>query len=72
LLEEDLEIANDFFEYFDATYPLLRKDRTIMTISAWNDNGEPQFVNDPTRIFRTEFFPGLGWLCTRALWHGMY
>jgi alpha-1,3-mannosyl-glycoprotein beta-1,2-N-acetylglucosaminyltransferase len=70
LLEDDLEIAPDFFEYFTATLPLLLKDPTLMCVSAWNDNGISGLV-DPKRhdlLYRSDFFPGLGWMLTRDFW----
>ncbi|KAB1199294.1 Alpha-1,3-mannosyl-glycoprotein 2-beta-N-acetylglucosaminyltransferase [Morella rubra] len=47
ILEDDMEIAPDFFDYFEATATLLEKDKSIMAVSSWNDNGQKQFVNDP-------------------------
>ena len=40
ILEDDLDIAPDIFDYFTSTYPLLRRDPTLWCVSAWNDNGE--------------------------------
>ncbi len=68
ILEEDLEIAPDFFEYFAATSPLLDNDPTLLTISAWNDNGFASLVQDEQQLYRSDFFPGLGWMMTRKLW----
>ena len=68
VLEDDIEIASDFFSYFRACAPLLERDPTILTVSAWNDNGRPPLVSDPARLYRTDVFPGLGWLMTRSLW----
>ena len=47
-LQDDLEISPDFFEYFDATSPLLWKDPTLYCVSAWNDNGQVTHVHDPS------------------------
>lgn len=48
IVEDDLDIAPDFFEYFRALYPILKTDPTIYCISAWNDNGkEGLVVNEP-------------------------
>ncbi|KAK3121072.1 hypothetical protein QOZ80_8BG0645620 [Eleusine coracana subsp. coracana] len=47
ILEDDMEIAPDFFDYFEAAAKLLDNDKTIMAVSSWNDNGQKQFVNDP-------------------------
>ena len=76
--QDDLEVSPDFFEYFDATSPILWSDPTLYCVSAWNDNGQVTHVHDPSRflllslivarLFRSDFFPGLGWMLTRTLW----
>ena len=37
-------------------------------MSSWNDNGQDVFVKDPERIYRSDFFPGLGWMLTKREW----
>lgn len=61
ILEDDIAIAPDFFDYFETTKPLLF-DPSILAISAWNDIGQDHLVNDPKALFRSDFFPGLGWM----------
>ncbi|OTF71099.1 alpha-1,3-mannosyl-glycoprotein, partial [Euroglyphus maynei] len=69
IVEDDLDISSDFFEYFLALYPLLRSDSSLYCISAWNDNGKQSLIEkDPTKLFRSDFFPGLGWMLTKDLW----
>ncbi|XP_015174365.1 PREDICTED: alpha-1,3-mannosyl-glycoprotein 2-beta-N-acetylglucosaminyltransferase [Polistes dominula] len=70
VVEDDLDIAPDFFEYFLGTYPLLVSDRSLWCVSAWNDNGKSGLVDEhaPHLLYRTDFFPGLGWMLTRQLW----
>lgn len=68
ILEDDMEIAPDFFEYFEAAAHLLDKDRSIMAVSSWNDNGQKQFVHDPNALYRSDFFPGLGWMLSKTTW----
>ncbi|KAK4293579.1 hypothetical protein Pmani_033734 [Petrolisthes manimaculis] len=71
IVEDDLDVAPDFFEYFLATYPILRADPTLWCVSAWNDNGKPELVdvkNGTNLLYRTDFFPGLGWMMTKDLW----
>jgi hypothetical protein len=34
-------------------------------ISAWNDNGQKRFVKDEKYLYRSDFFPGLGWMMPR-------
>ncbi|KAK8797387.1 hypothetical protein WA158_004595 [Blastocystis sp. Blastoise] len=68
VLEDDLEIAIDFFEYFAGVSPLVWEDDSIYAASAWNDNGFNQYVSNPETLYRSDFFPGLGWLLTSRLW----
>ncbi|KNC50219.1 alpha-1,3-mannosyl-glycoprotein 2-beta-N-acetylglucosaminyltransferase [Thecamonas trahens ATCC 50062] len=68
LIEEDLEVAPDFFEYMAAALPVLRADPSLYCVSAYNDNGKPNVVADPRAVERTDMFPGLGWMLTRELW----
>jgi alpha-1,3-mannosyl-glycoprotein beta-1,2-N-acetylglucosaminyltransferase len=67
---DDLDIAPDFFEYFLGTYPILKRDPTLWCVSAWNDNGKVGLVdeNAPDLLYRTDFFPGLGWMLTKSIW----
>ncbi|XP_078445822.1 alpha-1,3-mannosyl-glycoprotein beta-1,2-N-acetylglucosaminyltransferase [Wolffia australiana] len=68
ILEDDMEIAPDFFSYFEAAADLLDNDKTIMAVSSWNDNGQKQFVHDTKALYRSDFFPGLGWMLTKSMW----
>ncbi|CAB80489.1 glycosyltransferase like protein [Arabidopsis thaliana] len=67
-LTDDMEIAPDFFDYFEAAASLMDRDKTIMAASSWNDNGQKQFVHDPYALYRSDFFPGLGWMLKRSTW----
>ncbi|XP_050398754.1 alpha-1,3-mannosyl-glycoprotein 2-beta-N-acetylglucosaminyltransferase [Patella vulgata] len=69
IVEDDLDISPDFYEYFSATYPLLKEDPHLWCVSAWNDNGKANLVSDePELLYRSDFFPGLGWMIERSLW----
>ncbi|CAL1542324.1 unnamed protein product [Lymnaea stagnalis] len=69
IVEDDLEVAPDFYEYFSAVYPLLKNDSSLWCISAWNDNGMGGKISgDSALLHRTDFFPGLGWLLDKELW----
>ncbi|NXY12520.1 MGAT1 acetylglucosaminyltransferase, partial [Pteruthius melanotis] len=70
VVEDDLEVAPDFFEYFQAVLPLLRRDPSLWCVSAWNDNGKEAMVDAGRAelLYRTDFFPGLGWLLLAELW----
>nr|CAG4637025.1 EOG090X06K9 [Ceriodaphnia reticulata]SVE72947.1 EOG090X06K9 [Ceriodaphnia reticulata] len=71
IVEDDLDVAPDFFSYFSTTYQLLTKDPTLWCVSAWNDNGKASLVDvqqGSELLYRSDFFPGLGWMITRKLW----
>ncbi|WKX89943.1 hypothetical protein Q1695_009075 [Nippostrongylus brasiliensis] len=70
LLEDDLDISTDFFEYFSGTRYLLDLDPMLWCVSAWNDNGKAGNIdrNAHSLLYRSDFFPGLGWMMTRTLW----
>ncbi|XP_053577832.1 alpha-1,3-mannosyl-glycoprotein 2-beta-N-acetylglucosaminyltransferase [Bombina bombina] len=70
VVEDDLEVAPDFYEYFQASFALLKKDPTLFCVSAWNDNGKEVLIEPQgsSILHRTDFFPGLGWLLLKELW----
>ncbi|XP_072382141.1 alpha-1,3-mannosyl-glycoprotein 2-beta-N-acetylglucosaminyltransferase isoform X1 [Diabrotica undecimpunctata] len=74
IVEDDLEVSPDFFEYFLGLYSLLLKDSSLWCISAWNDNGKESLINlkRPDLLYRTDFFPGLGWMLTKNIWLELY
>jgi alpha-1,3-mannosyl-glycoprotein beta-1,2-N-acetylglucosaminyltransferase len=64
-------VAPDFFSYFASTYQLLKKDSSLWCVSAWNDNGKASLVDvqqGSKLLYRSDFFPGLGWMMTKELW----
>ncbi|XP_061711071.1 alpha-1,3-mannosyl-glycoprotein 2-beta-N-acetylglucosaminyltransferase-like [Cydia pomonella] len=70
VLEDNLDVSPDFFEYFLGTYPLLKKDPSIWCVSAWNDNGKKGVVEARKHhlLHRTDFFPGHGWMLLSETW----
>jgi alpha-1,3-mannosyl-glycoprotein beta-1,2-N-acetylglucosaminyltransferase len=70
ITEDDLEIAPDFFDYFRGTRWLLEADKSLYCVSAWNDNGKANLIDTKAHdlLYRSDFFPGLGWMLTRELW----
>lgn len=66
-LEEDLEVAPDFFTYFAATASLMDQDKSILCISAWNDHGQAGRALNNTALYRTDVMPGLGWMLTASV-----
>jgi len=69
LLEDDMSFSVDFFPFFMATLPLMEQDKSIWSVSSWNDNGQSKFVQDPAAIYRSDYFPGLGWATSKTIWN---
>jgi len=68
VVEDDMVFSPDFFDYFRQLAPLLDEDPSVWCISSWNDNANRALVKpDPTAVYRTEFFIGLGWAMKRTL-----
>ena len=67
VLEEDLDVSPDFFNYFSQTMGLLKADKSLYCISAWNDLGYEYTSADPSKLYRVETMPGLGWMLSRQL-----
>jgi alpha-1,3-mannosyl-glycoprotein beta-1,2-N-acetylglucosaminyltransferase len=68
IIEDDLDISSDFFSYFIATKRLLAEDPSIWCVSAWNDNGKDGYVSGSEILYRSDFFPGLGWMMKKSIW----
>jgi len=70
IVEDDLDVSPDFYEYFCGTRWLLDADPSLFCISAWNDNGRASLIDLTAnkKLYRSDFFPGLGWLMTKNLW----
>jgi len=43
-----MRIAPDFYSYFRSTHRLLDEDKSLLCVSAWNDNGQGKNVFDPS------------------------
>lgn len=60
-------VSPDFLQFMEHTSPLLDMDPTVWCISSWNDLGDHNLAKDLQRLFRTDFFPGLGWMLKREV-----
>ncbi|CAJ1352197.1 unnamed protein product [Effrenium voratum] len=67
-VEEDLVLAPDFLAFFRSSAWLLAEDPSIWCVSAWNDAGFAFAVSDQCRLFRSTYFPGLGFMLRREAW----
>lgn len=73
IIEDDMEFARDFLEYHLSMAQVLLNDSSLYCVSAWNDNGKQHLVGNSSqaasRLYRTDFFPGLGWSLKRSVWN---
>eukprot|EP00514_Thraustochytrium_sp_LLF1b_P008924 CAMPEP_0184547052 /NCGR_PEP_ID=MMETSP0199_2-20130426/5331_1 /TAXON_ID=1112570 /ORGANISM="Thraustochytrium sp., Strain LLF1b" /LENGTH=916 /DNA_ID=CAMNT_0026941501 /DNA_START=18 /DNA_END=2768 /DNA_ORIENTATION=+ len=69
IVEDDFFFSPDFMEYFVHVAPAVDEDPTLWAASAWNDNGFPESTShNNSKLLRTNYFPGLGWLLLRDIW----
>lgn len=68
IIEEDLDVSPDFFNYFSQTVRILEEDDSVYCISAWNDQGYEHTSMDEGLLYRVETMPGLGWIIKRSLY----
>ena len=47
---------------------MVDEDESLLCASAWNDNGSAALAKDKKRLFRSDFFPGLGWMMSEHIW----
>ena len=67
-VEEDLVVAPDFLALFLSTWHLFQQDESLWCVSAWNDVGFTLAAVDQCRLFRTSYFPGLGFMLPKQVW----
>lgn len=62
--------SKDFVSLFVPPSPAFALLQTapsrVWCVSAWNDRGHKSLATNHDRLFRTDFFPGLGWMMTRV------
>ncbi len=77
-LETDLVVSRDFFDFmFEGGKQLLRESTanhhplppsSLFCVSGWSDNGFVEYELRDDRVYRTDFFPGLGWMMHKRVW----
>lgn len=68
VVEEDLDVSEDFFSFFSQCIELFEKDPSIYCLSAWNDLGYEETSSNVYELMRVETMPGLGWVLSRKLY----
>ena len=72
IVEEDLVFSPDFLLYFARMAPAMDADTSLLAVSAYNDNGLAPIASNACQVYRSEWFPGLGWLASRTLFVGEF
>ena len=60
-IEDDLAISPNFVRYMRWGRRVMEVDPTVAVVSAWNDNAVPEVKLNPSLVFKTHQFMGLGW-----------
>eukprot|EP00817_Percolomonadidae_sp_ATCC50343_P000060 CAMPEP_0117428372 /NCGR_PEP_ID=MMETSP0758-20121206/8099_1 /TAXON_ID=63605 /ORGANISM="Percolomonas cosmopolitus, Strain AE-1 (ATCC 50343)" /LENGTH=440 /DNA_ID=CAMNT_0005214701 /DNA_START=406 /DNA_END=1724 /DNA_ORIENTATION=+ len=69
ILEDDVVPENDFLNFMNQLAPFLMDPKEkAFCISTWNDFGYSHFETDKKKVFRTQYFPGLGWMIHKSFW----
>jgi alpha-1,3-mannosyl-glycoprotein beta-1,2-N-acetylglucosaminyltransferase len=67
VVEEDLVFSPDLLLFFARLAPAMDADDSILAISAYNDNGLAPIASNTCLVYRSHWFPGLGWLASRKI-----
>ena len=51
--QDDMELAPDFFPYFEALVPVLDQDERLLCISSWNDHGQVALIDATWQSIRS-------------------
>ncbi|XP_033114541.1 protein O-linked-mannose beta-1,2-N-acetylglucosaminyltransferase 1-like [Anneissia japonica] len=68
MIEERIEVSPDLLRYYSQTLHLMDEDKSIFTVSAWNEFGFASTSSDPSLLYRTELFIGYVWVLQRPIW----
>ena len=68
IIEEELILSPDFLYYFSKVYDVYINDDSIGAVSAWNFNSFLQINGSPNYVYRTNEFPGLGFMLKKSVY----
>ncbi|KAK2188800.1 hypothetical protein NP493_121g04006 [Ridgeia piscesae] len=68
VLEEEVIVSVDLLYFFGQTLAAVEADKTLIGISGWNDNGYEGLSTLPNVAYRSETFPGIGFLLKRTFY----
>uniref|UniRef100_A0AC35UEN7 Alpha-1,3-mannosyl-glycoprotein 2-beta-N-acetylglucosaminyltransferase n=1 Tax=Rhabditophanes sp. KR3021 TaxID=114890 RepID=A0AC35UEN7_9BILA len=70
VLEDDIDISRDIFNYFGHFKAALDLDETIWCISAYNPNGLAKLVDKRQKdlVYRSDYFSEYGFMISRKVW----
>jgi hypothetical protein len=68
VIEENLILAPDFLYFFSMVYDSFINDPNVAAISSWNPNGYAEIEGNSNYVYRTNEFPGLGFMIKRSIY----
>jgi beta-1,2-N-acetylglucosaminyltransferase len=68
VLEEEVIVGPDFLYFLGQCLPAVDQDDSLIGVSAWNENGYEGSSGLRSLVYRTETFPGLGFLLKRSFY----
>jgi hypothetical protein len=68
VIEEELILSPDFLYFFSQLYDTFMNDPTLAALSSWNPNSFLQVAGSAASVYRTNEFPGLGYMLKRDIW----
>ncbi|XP_076039226.1 protein O-linked-mannose beta-1,2-N-acetylglucosaminyltransferase 1-like [Oratosquilla oratoria] len=71
VLEEDVVVTADFYEFMQQASVVLDLDPSVYCVSAFNHMCRPHTKGDPSRLLRVDSPPAYGWLLPRDMVEGI-
>lgn len=69
VLEENVIPSPDILSFFAQCFPVLKLDETLIGVTAWNENGYDGASSRHDLVYRTESFPGLGFMLKKLFYN---
>lgn len=68
VIEEELILSPDFLYFFTQVHETFMNDHSLAAVSTWNPNSFLQLDGSPSLIYRTNDFPGFGYMLKRTVY----
>lgn len=68
VIEEELILSPDFLYFFSQVYDSYINDPNVAAVSSWNSNSFLQLDGSSSYVYRTNEFPGLGFMLKKKIY----